>query len=489
MVLPCVIQRWWPRTLVIGSAVGAVVAFVLSDRQASSAVFIAVAFGAAAVAGLLVPSRPIVAFGILFLLATPTLFIVDLSVGRLRLEQPAIVAVIAALLVSRLLGRPTPLRPILPIAAAGAVYLGTLGLSSILLAPDQGVSLRLVAWTGLSMAGGVAAYLLTSANAEKAVNWIIAGGVATAVAGILAAVVFYLAGPFTPSIGVASAASTLPRVVVWSWEVNLYASYVAAIVPLAFEAFRRRRGPLTGAVLLLLLIGVALGITRGAWLGLAAGLAVSGTVLLLRRIPRASVARAVTVTVAGVAIGLVMAAWLLNPTVQLEHLVAQQPPTVPGATAAPAPTLRIAAGGTQQTVDFRLDHITPALDDWKTSPIIGLGAESYGQRHAEVSGSPAYLNIMALAVLYDSGIVGLVALLVMGLLVARALWRASGDRGRTGLAAAYLGSLAVLLVAYQATNALHFALNWLLLGAALGVAVGARRAVEGTVTERIPPIA
>jgi hypothetical protein len=131
-------------------------------------------------------------------------------------------------------------------------------------------------------------------------------------------------------------------------------------------------------------------------------------------------------------------------------------------------------------VEFRLEPIGPALDDLKGSPIVGLGAESFGQRHPGefASGAPGYLNIMALAVLYDGGIVGLGALTVLGLVVVRALGSASADGRRTGVAAAYLGSLTVLVVAYQATNALHFALNWLLLGAALGVAFPAGSSLE-----------
>lgn len=467
--------------LVGASLAGAAAAVVLSDRQPLTLGNIALAFGGAAVAGVLVRSRPLVAFGVLFFLSSLSSFVIDLEVGGLRVEQPAIATVLAALTIGRLRGRPTTVRPILAIAAAGAVYLATLGLSSTLFAPDVGTSLRIVAWTGISMVGGVAAFLLTRGQGRRAADMIVAAGFATAVGGLVAGIVFYLFGPMTPGIG--ARMTTVPRVEVWAWEVNLYAIYLAVIVPLAFERFRHRRDATSSLVLAMLLLGLALGVTRGAWLGLGAGMVAMFGVILLRGASRATIGRGLAVAATGAVIGIVLATRLLDPSVQLEHLAAAPRPTPgpgasPGASLAPTPTLQVSTGGTDQTVAFRLDHIRPALDDWKTSPIIGLGAESFGMLHPErtPSGVADHLAIMALAVLHDAGLVGVAGLVVVGWLVARALWRAAADRRITGLAAAFIGSLTVLVVAYQATNALHFALNWLLLGTALGMAVGARAA-------------
>ncbi|MEO7118476.1 MAG: hypothetical protein ABIZ34_05835, partial [Candidatus Limnocylindrales bacterium] len=75
--------------LVGASLAGAAAAVVLSDRQPLTLGNIALAFGGAAVAGVLVRSRPLVAFGFLFFLASLTSFVIDLEVGGLRVEQPA----------------------------------------------------------------------------------------------------------------------------------------------------------------------------------------------------------------------------------------------------------------------------------------------------------------------------------------------------------------------------------------------------------------
>jgi hypothetical protein len=39
------------------------------------------------------------------------------------------------------------------------------------------------------------------------------------------------------------------------------------------------------------------------------------------------------------------------------------------------------------------------------------------------------------------------------------------------MAAAYIASIVILLIAYQATNALHFGFTWLILGAAAGLTI------------------
>jgi O-antigen ligase len=124
------------------------------------------------------------------------------------------------------------------------------------------------------------------------------------------------------------------------------------------------------------------------------------------------------------------------------------------------------------TISHRLERVPPALDYLATSPWIGLGAASFGQRHADSSqgGAPDHIAILVVALLYEAGIVGALFFSVgVGLLVL-ALIGASRSGWAMGLAAAYLAAIVTLLAAYQATNALVFGLNWLLGGAALALA-------------------
>jgi cell division protein FtsW (lipid II flippase) len=124
------------------------------------------------------------------------------------------------------------------------------------------------------------------------------------------------------------------------------------------------------------------------------------------------------------------------------------------------------------TFAYRTIRIGTALNDLRTSPLIGLGAASYGQRHElpglQVAASD-YIGILALVAVYESGLVGASALALGFGLSFWLLFRLSRDR--PGAAAAYAASVVSLLVAYQATNALFFSINWIILGAGLALAV------------------
>ena len=114
-----------------------------------------------------------------------------------------------------------------------------------------------------------------------------------------------------------------------------------------------------------------------------------------------------------------------------------------------------------------------ALTDWAPDPVIGLGANSFGQRHLDPSqrNTPDHIAILAVAALYESGVVGSLGLAIGFALILLALWHASRRPIVGPMAAAYIGSLVSLLVAYQATNALNFSLIWLIAGAGMAIAV------------------
>jgi hypothetical protein len=151
-------------------------------------------------------------------------------------------------------------------------------------------------------------------------------------------------------------------------------------------------------------------------------------------------------------------------------------------TATPAPTLALI----NDTLAWRLDRIPTALRDLPGDPVIGLGANSFGQRHLDPSqiNAPDHIAILAVAALYESGVVGSSGLAIGFALILLALWRTSRRPIVGPLAAAYIGCLVSLLVAYQATNALNFSLIWLLAGAGMAIAVRVSPD-ENRVTEQV----
>jgi hypothetical protein len=409
------------------------------------------------------PRHPLAALAVVFMLAAPSGIRADLPVGTMRLEQPALAGLIALTIWHRRALELPPIRPLLPIIAAGVVYLATLAASSAFVADDPGASLRLVAWSALSMAGGLAAALLVAGRAARAMPSFSGPAAVVATVGLVSGIGYLLFAVGLPLVG--DAATSMPRVNALTLEPNLYASLLAAPIPLALERWRARPsvGALATAAVLLLALG--LGVTRGAYLGLAAGLIVLfGSTWLRTRQSAGMRAMAVLVLLVGGA-GLVLPKVLLDPA----HAGLISGPPASGPTPAGSPTDE--PRDELQTLEYRLYRFRQGLDEWQSSPWIGRGAYSFGQRHFDAAGSPDVIATWPILVLHDAGLIGLGGLLaLLGLLGVR-LWRTAGDSARGPTASAYAAAVVVLLVAYLATTALHFAVTWLIFGGALGATI------------------
>jgi len=474
---------------------------VLGDRTPMA---VAMALGASVAAGLvvvLVPSRPLAAFGVLILLASLSKETVDLSVGRVRLDQPAVLAAMLALALTRRWPRWAEVRPVAVIVGAFAAYLAVLTLSSVLYAPHLATSVRMLIWTAISMSGGAVAFTLLLRLPTGGEGWFTANGVLHAVVGLTIAIAFLMAGP-DGIPGMQVNPGEPPKVAGLAWEANLYASLLGAMAPFALEHFRARRRFLSAVPGALIIGAMGLGVTRGAYMGLAAGLGVYLLVLVARSsaarssAARASLARVVVLIAVAAVLAPVSAALLLpaerpsafaawySSWVNPAHPTCSTSPsptcstspsltcsTSPSPTPSPSPSPTPSPTPPADTLEFRLNRVPTALSDLAQSPIIGLGAATFGQRH-EIPGQPGkadYLAILGLVAVYESGILGALALGGGLLLVLLMLLRAG--KHSPGPAAAYAGSLVSLLVAYEATNALFFSFNWLIIGAALAFAV------------------
>lgn len=483
LVLTAVSAAVWAATLAVG------------DRTVESAVLLALAIGGAGATAYLVPLRPPVAFGIVFLLATTSRFTIELPFGTMRMEHPAVAFAALALMVDRsgpLHRLKRPRTSELAILGLLCGYLAVLAISSVVAAPQAVASLRLVAWTAISLVGGVVAYVLLRAEPLHADGWFRASALLLGTAGIAVGLWYAAQGP-SEIPGLSAGLVPWRKVYALAWEPNLYASFLAAMAPFAVERFREHQTRQNAVVAVVILFAIGLGVTRGAYLGLIAGFAVYVVVLLWRRSP-GSWLRPIAVSVVATVAGVVMSAAILatpaghvppaNGPIASEA-PGQTPPissSTPGEIppmSSPAPVATLAptpVPETPDTIAHRLERVAPALQDLATSPWIGLGAASFGQRHADSSqgGAPDHIAILGLALVYEAGIIGALSFsLALGLLLL-ALLRSSRTGWAMGIAIAYLAAIVTLLVAYQATNALVFGLNWLLGGAALALVARTR---------------
>lgn len=460
---------------------GAFVGMTVLGERTPQVVFVTlVASLAASVTVILVVERPIAAFGLLFVMASISGVVLALPVGRVRLEQPSIIAALVTLLVTRGWPRRSDIRPVLPIVGAFAVYLVVLTLASALNAPKPIVSARMIVWTVLSMAGGVAVFaLLVRPELARVEAWFTRTGLVHAVIGLLIAGAFLVMGP-TGIPGMQTNPGEVPKVAGLAFEANLFASMLGAVVPFALDRFRTRPVLSTAIPVIVIVVGVGLGVTRGAYLGLGTGLlAYLGIVAyrsprpsgLMAVVPVIVIALLLAPSVAAISLPIARAPWHVVATPEPVAGGSPRPSSSPTVTASPSPTVMA------DTFGYRIDRIPTALNDLRSSPIIGLGAASFGQRHERPDlqiSFPDYIGILALVAVYESGIVGAAALGLGFALSFRLFFRLSRDR--PGPAAAYAASIASLLVAYQATNALFFSINWIILGAGLALAVRVARA-------------
>jgi len=152
-------------------------------------------------------------------------------------------------------------------------------------------------------------------------------------------------------------------------------------------------------------------------------------------------------------------------------------PAVPGTTSPPATPPVLTLEPYPDTIAFRLERVPIALNDLWRSPLIGFGAESFGQNHPDryAGPGPDHIAILVIVAPYEAGIIGASALAIGFILLLVGLWRTArraadlGDRRTAGIAAAFIGSLVCILVCYQVTNAIHLAVNWIVIGAALAL--------------------
>jgi hypothetical protein len=454
-----------------------------------------VAAAGALAAGATALSRPRLALGILFLLASLSRATLETPVGTMRLEMPAIAVAAAVLLANgrfRILAS-LP-RSTLAMALAFGTYLGVLALSSALIAPQPTLSLHVVAWLAISMVGGAVAFVLVRPQPVAAMEPLAVAGALMGGVGVLVAVMFLVAGPGW-NLGIQDPSTILPRVYALAWETNLYASFLAMCAFFALEAARGPRKAAGLAMLALILIGFPLGITRGAYFGLAAGAIAYGAVrLALDHRPRNLIrlgAISAVLLVLGIAASTVLLPNLVeraaasNASGHLPGasgtLATGSPGTPSGLPGSSTPTILpvLTLAPYPDTLAFRLERVPIALNDLRRSPLIGFGAESFGPLHPDRRAGPGpdHIAILVVAAPFESGIIGAAALLIGFALLLGTLWTSArrssrlGDWPAVGAAAAFIGSVVSVLVAYQVTNALQFGINWIVIGAAAALTV------------------
>lgn len=392
------------------------------------------------------------AFAGLWLTAILSRFGYETHGVRLRLSEALAVVILVAAAVAlrrRLFFWPAILLPV--------VYVAVETFATLLNRPDWGRGFKLdllLAVEALIAIG--AAYLVNLIDARTLARIIVAAGVLEAVAAIAISGLFVV---HATNFGVQIDPSTFQcKTYGTMYEANLLASYLGAVLVFLF-AGRRLIGPgwVQGAAAGTITVAIGLTLTRAAWLAILAGVIV---LLVLRAVRR-------TPTELGEVIsGVILIGLLAGAAVVVI--------TAANAGICGHPNVVWSQGA---SITGRVVNQEIAVQEWKESPIIGLGT---GSIRAHQPGDPnqPWISSMALGTLHDTGIVGVivVALLIGGLL--GRLMRAPSDISRDWLAVrdGITAAIITLLIAFQATTGVLMEYSWLFAGTALGlIATGRRR--------------
>ena len=442
----------------------------------------------------------IVALAIVMFLALSSRPTVEIASVNIRVEQPSILFLAGYMMVtSRELVEQLVRRYWLLIIGL-LTWLAAAAVASAFAAPEPDASLRIVIWLGISfIAAGVGAVIgARAARHEAVIGAIVLAATVHVGIAVLAAASGRLLGVEWGGY-VRSGTDYGFRATGLAWEFNIFASGTAIAVPLAISRYLGSGRRVDLAVVGILGLGVWLALTRTVFAALGLGVVVYLGLLLWRdragvrrwlpRFAAAALALAVGVgsgTLVNVATSSVRPGPLAErgsdrdvtvlPARPTSSPGAVTTPSTPPPSAAPAeqgptrsvaPLLPVDLGDTSN-LEFRLIRLQQSLVDLAASPWIGLGANSFGQRHADPSQSfrSDYLGMLPFTVLYDAGLIGLAGFLlfIAGMVVHLLRWRV------VPAAPAFAASLVIMLMSYVMTDALRFASNWIFIGAALGLA-------------------
>ncbi len=230
-------------------------------------------------------------------------------------------------------------------------------------------------------------------------------------------------------------------------------------------------------------IAMLLGLARAAWIGYT--VAMFGMVFLTRRAVRAPVrfGRIGVVLLGGVVVVVLASYVFISAT---SGSAAQNNSVLGGIKGKFEELFNVQTGtGRGRTSEFKT-----AVADLSESPLIGLGANTYGMHHPIAKGKNNYIGDLWVRALYESGAFGLILLLGAVVLI---VWPNRVVRSSNGptatIARALTFGFVVLVIAYAGTDDTLYMWPWILLGLVRASRVLAEREYRAARAARVPALA
>lgn len=334
-------------------------------------------------------------------------------------------------------------------------------ISSALYAPDKAWSIQGAVLFSVYMFMYVMTVLVLTEYPEKhksVVKFIMVIAVAQAAFGLMTFASYYLGIPLgniaKPALGY-----SIPRLEGGFQEANVFAGFMAPMALLFIALWTRDNTSFKSWIAIfstsLLLVGLVLGFTRGAWVGFTVGLIV---LIFLQKPPKNIFNPKAAV------IALMIVLLVLSITLPIAGV--------------------ISAGATDDLVDRgyslldfgsgsgkeRSEVQTFALERWKESKILGRGTMGLPRT---IFGAQSWIYSSTIQTLHDTGIVGLGALIWMQLTVL--IWLARGYRRETdpflkAALAGFIAGLIAMIIAWQSSSLMWLGWSWVYLGVTIAIA-------------------
>ena len=226
---------------------------------------------------------------------------------------------------------------------------------------------------------------------------------------------------------------------------------------------------------------LVLTVTRAAWLSFLLGLLLLGLALLIRRKSPRHVLAAMRPVLLGLAVIALLSVLVCDPLLSRlwgeEHVLLTRIYSLSFLVDTPAdcredPAVRGSASvGSCTSVAGRVKLFTKGFESWRERPLLGHG--TFG---GKAIGSEYWMGSVVQA-LYDTGVVGALALLAMYLVVIVAPWRASSralDPGDRDLLLACAIGNALLMLTSQVASFLWVGFPWIFMGLTTAAVVAMR---------------
>jgi O-antigen ligase len=371
--------------------------------------------------------------------------------GQVRIRYDIIaVLVIAMMLMARLAVRTLRVSDLrIPLLPPMLAYIGINLVSTALYATERSRGLQLDAELLMIVPtyGLLFVALRGRRDIERALKWLWIVTVAEASVGIVGMLLYAIN---VSNYGVTFSAEGLPMAFGTQWEPNILGSFLLGNFFLLLGDYMRGQASRMRALSLsVVLIGIAVSMTRTVWLALILGVVVFLTATTTHRQKRGHL---ILVLLPIMALGGLLLGATTSFGSRLLQLVDLQTSSASG----------------------RVALYQAALQEWRQHPLLGLGTGSFNVGASPGLPHPWLPNIFLLAV-HDTGVLGLAVLLWLLICFYRPVLAAM--RSRDDMAFVVAGSIAgftSLLLAFQTTTGFWFMYPWIVAG------IGSRAAVIAT---------